>query len=361
MQVHDVVAIGDVCDADQIVGAEQERALVRSATAERTGVREPEERRVSVVAAGHKGTRPVDLSPVARRGEGDGHRRVAEPKRCTVGVAHARAVELIGVAEVLVVAAEAEVIREVPVRRRSADFKRSLVIIRRPADPQIDVGEPGIRPGADDLIDEPGEAVCLRIGWRNAGVDLKLLLTERRGRARRVIIEGAINGDAVDLVSDLVVVAAADAERWRGADITDLIRQNEHAGNRRDRRPGAVEVTAAADGGDLVLLRRCDRVHVRDGTGFDQRRGSAGCNAADRPKDAPRGDVDRTVLVRDHGEARLRDRFVPWLLERERVRVWYQRQEVELSVRVCARVRNLRRTRDRDQSILDRCAVFVDC
>ena len=183
---------------------------------------------------------------VARRQDGAGQvaRRGTRPELLAELVRVAGAAELIDVAIILIVAADADVVREHAVGRRAAGLDVGAVIEDRDADAEIRGGVAGKRSGLDHLIDETGESLRLGVGRRRAGVDLQLELPERRERARRIVVERAIDRNAVELVTDLRRVAAAYVHRLQ---VAVLIRGHVGAGDRRDRRVRAVERAAAAE------------------------------------------------------------------------------------------------------------------
>ena len=73
---------------------------------------------------------------------------------------------LIVVALAVCITADAEVVREVAVRRCAARFEVQLVVETRRANPDIKVREPRIGTGLDDLVDEAGQTLrlCVRGG-----------------------------------------------------------------------------------------------------------------------------------------------------------------------------------------------------
>ena len=149
----------------------------------------------------------------------------------------------------------------------------------RRADAELSVGRARVRTGANDLIDVSREALAFGVRGVRAGVDLNFGVTERRGRARGIVVERTIDGDAVEFVTDLVEVAAANVD---GVVITTLVGDDVGTGDGRDCRVGRVEVSAAAEGRRRVLRRRVDRVDVGGRSGFDQRTGGRGRYATDR-------------------------------------------------------------------------------
>ncbi len=210
---------------------------------------------------------------VARRRQRPDHagrrgiRAVIDDRAELVGVGGAA--ELIDVAVVLVVAAAGDVIGEQPVGRGPADLEIQVVIVGRAADVDLAGHEARIRSGADHLIDEAGEALALGISRRGAGVDLQFELAERRDRAGRIVVERAVDGDAVEFVADLVGVAAADVD---GLQVARLVGRHVGARDARDRGVRAIQSAAAAQRGDSILLRGVDGVDVGRRTRLDERR-----------------------------------------------------------------------------------------
>src|SRR5580693_2164349 len=109
--------------------------------------------------------------------------RVERDRRIAPDVAEARAVELIEIAEILIVAADADVVGEETIRRGAADFDLQIVIERRRADAAAYRSVSRKGSGFNDLIDKAGQSGGAFAGRSAARVDLQLLLTERPGRA----------------------------------------------------------------------------------------------------------------------------------------------------------------------------------
>ncbi len=255
--------------------------------------------------------------------------RARRERRAPDGL-EAGAVVLIVVAVVLVVRTGAEVVRERAAGVRAAGLERDLAVHRRRAGGQRQVPRRRRRAGANDLVDVARDAVRFGVRRRRAGVDLELLLAERGDRPRRVVVERAVHRDAVELVADLVVVSAANADRRRGADVAGLAVRDEHSGDGRDRGPRAVEVAAAADARGLVLRHRIDRVDVGGRAGLHQRgRGAGGYRTDDFELDRLR-QRDHEGLVRLHRHAAHR-RGVARFSRRggDRVRIGIERDERE--------------------------------
>ncbi len=173
-------------------------------------------------------------------------RGIERDRRIAPDVAEIRAVELVEITEILIVPADADVIREHPIRRRAAGFYLQIVIVCRRSDAAVDRCVAGERSGLDDLIDEPRKPAGALAGGAAPGVDLQLLLTERSGRAARIVVKRAIDRYAVELVTDLVEIAAADINDLIPA---LLIRWDISARDRGDRRIGVVEIATPAETG----------------------------------------------------------------------------------------------------------------
>jgi len=90
----------------------------------------------------------------------------------------ALSVALVDVAEVLVVAAEADVIRKIAIRGRTAELEIRLMVECGPPDTDIRACESGIGARSNDLIDEARETLAFGVRGCGAGVDLKLLLAQ---------------------------------------------------------------------------------------------------------------------------------------------------------------------------------------
>ena len=63
------------------------------------------------------------------------------------------------------------------------------MVKRRRADAQAADGVARKSAGLDDLVDETCETGRIRAGFTAAGLDLQFLLTERRFRVPRIIVE----------------------------------------------------------------------------------------------------------------------------------------------------------------------------
>ncbi len=94
----------------------------------------------------------------------------------------------------------------------------------RGADAPMSITEARIRTGLDDLVDEAAERCRRRAGRRTAGVNLEFLLAEIRERVRVVVIESAVNRNAVELVTDLRIRRATDVEDLAEAVVADRTR-----------------------------------------------------------------------------------------------------------------------------------------
>ena len=193
----------------------------------------------------------------------------------------------------------------------------------------------------------------LRVGRSGAGVDLQFLLAQRRERGRRILVERALNRHAVELVSELGVVTAADVDRLVDA---VLSLRDEHAGNRRDRRVGLIDRAAAAKALNGGLLRRRDRVDVGRRTGFHERRRGACGDTADRLKGRTRGNRDAAMLVGENVDAGERGRFESGLLTDSVYVSGASETKVKCPPCVRGRRRRLRRTRDGHFRAGDRCS-----
>ena len=218
------------------------------------------------------------------------------------------------------------------------------MIIRRCADTERQALETRDRSGLNDLIDVTGDALGHGARRRRARVDLQLLLTERRCRARRVIVECAIDGDTVDLVADLIIIATANRERCGGADVAALTGLNSNARNRCERGEGAIEIAAAARSCDLRLRLGIDRVHVGGRTGTHE---AAGVCARDRTTDRLErlAECDRqdARVISDDGDARLAIRLEALAFGGDGVRIRREAQKRVMAFAIRGLRRDLRR------------------
>ena len=202
------------------------------------------------------------------------------------------------------------------------------MVERRSAEGEIQARETGIGPGLDHLVDEAAQAVGFRARRRAADIDLQFLLTQRRERRGRILIVGALNRHAVELITEIGVVAAADVDRLipsalTGADL-DARNRSEPGVRLRQR-------SAAAERCRGRLLRSRNGVHVGDGAGpHDVGRG-ARRNAPDGLQGLACGDVHGRALVREHRDATLRKRVVALLFDRHGIRVGVEGEEVVVS------------------------------
>src|SRR5215469_3911119 len=124
------------------------------------------------------------------------------------------------------------------------------MVERRRSDPKRTGRIPGKRSGFDDLIDEARKALAFGVRRVGTGIDLDLGVTQRGCRAGGIIIERTIDGYAVELVTDLIVVAAADVDRGV---IPGLVRNNVRTGNCRNGRIRLIDEAAAAERRGMLL------------------------------------------------------------------------------------------------------------
>ena len=144
----------------------------------------------------------------------------------------ADAAELVGVAERLIRSREPHVVREQAIGRRTAGFDRRLMVECRSADAQVRrrVAREGSR--LDDLIDVARQARGVRSRGRAARIDLHFLVAQRRQRCDRREIRLPGGRQPVELIGDLVNVAAADVNALIPA---LLVGRDVDAGSARDR------------------------------------------------------------------------------------------------------------------------------
>ena len=309
-------------------------------------------------------TRHARLSDVrfsvgeARRRRGRGQLRSVR-RELRRGAAVENGAELVGVTltvplihetVVLVESADADVIAEQAIGRRAAGFDVQTMIVGRAAERRVRDPVARIRAALDDLIDEARQPLSLAVGRRRAGVDLQFQLPERRDGARRVAVDAAVHGNAVQLVADLARIAAADVN---GQVVAGLVGRNvgaRYGGNRRIR---AVERAAATQDAGARLLGGVDRIDVGGRAGAHQRRrGSRG-----------RGRDRLELLAHRHGEhlrhvgkddgAGVRCFVVAGFLRGHGVVVGRQRCEREVAARIGNGGRSLRRARHGDRNARD--------
>ncbi len=256
----------------------------------------------------------------------------------------ADAAELIAVAVRLIRPREPDVIRKEPVGRRAGDFDRRLMVEGRRADSEIGVGVSGIGAGLDDLIDVAGKSRRVRRGRRSAGIDLHFLISQRRQRRNRRQIRLARGRQSVELVGDLIDVAAADVDALVPA---LLIRGDVDARSAGDRAVGLGERARAVEGGRRLLTRRSNRVDVAGHAGTHQRLGRSRRRARDRLERALQREGRRRGLIGDDGDARFGLRLVAGLARADGIRVGLKRNERKRAGSVGEALRRLRgRRRD---------------
>src|SRR5579872_828017 len=106
----------------------------------------------------------------------------------------------------------AYVIREALVLGRAAGLEAALVVQHRRSDAQVDHSESRVGAALDHLVDVARDTRGVSIGRGTAGVDLQFLLTQIRQKRLRRVVVGAVDGNAVELPTDLVEVTAADVD-----------------------------------------------------------------------------------------------------------------------------------------------------
>ncbi len=188
---------------------------------------------------------------------------------------------LIDVAEILIVSADAHVVREEPVRRCTARFNGCLVIEDRRTDAQHRIAEARKGSGLDHLIDVAGQTLTFGVCRRCAGVDLQFGHAERGQLSGRIVVEGPVYRNAVEFVADLIVVAAANVH---GLKVARLIERHDRARNGRDCGIRAVQASAAAERADLVLRGGIDGINVGSRAGFDQTARGSRTNGRNSPQ-----------------------------------------------------------------------------
>src|SRR5581483_9089268 len=143
----------------------------------------------------------------------------------------------------LVVTGEADVVTERTVGGRSADLDARLLVVVGIGDAEIRAGKARERPRLNHLVDEARGARGGDRGGSAAGVHLQLLKAETRFRRRVVVIEGAVDRNAVVLVAGVVRVLAADV---RGVgDPADAALRHLNARNGRHGRVRVIEIASA--------------------------------------------------------------------------------------------------------------------
>src|SRR5580700_2979282 len=218
------------------------------------------------------------------------------------------AVVLREIVEGLVVTAQTDVVREVPVWSRSARLYSELVVEGVRSEAAVDVGVAREGTGLDDLVDETGDAVRSDRRRTAAGVDFELLQAEARPSRRRVVIERTVDGNTVVL---------EPAEEWvRAVNDDGLIPahaagSNDQTRRRGDRRVDAVQVTAAADGRRGLDLSGVDLIEVAADTGLNQRGASLRRNVRNDLERFAHGQRELLRLVGKDRDARERDILIP--------------------------------------------------
>src|SRR5579884_2719902 len=154
-----------------------------------------------------------------------------------IWVLYAAAIGLVNVAKVLIVAAEAGIVRKLPVRRCAARLDADLMVERGRADLRVDRSETGEGSGSYDLINKAGDSGCRGARRAAARIQLQLLLAKIRRRVRVVIVERAIYWNSVVFISDRVGVGAANVYGLRPS---LLPLRYEYAGKKRNRGIGVV-------------------------------------------------------------------------------------------------------------------------
>ncbi len=298
-----------------------------------------------------------EVQPVAGRGRLAGRDRRAVPDvEAAAAVAErvrdrverlrvARAVAVVDVAVVLVRAGRAHVVREVAVLRRPAVLEREAVEERRRAQARVEVEEARIGAGPDHLVDVARETLAVRRRRRAAGIDLQLLLAQRREHGLRGVVVDAVDRDAVELVADLVDVAAADRERLVPALLALLHHRARH---RLDRAVRVGQAARPAQAGRGVGRRAADRVDVAGGARLHQVARGARSGRADLGQAARQRAVEGLRLVRLDRDAGQRERLVAAPVDGDRVRVGRERQEAEPAAVVGRRALGLRGRDHRD-------------
>ena len=277
--------------------------------------------------------------------------RVERCERRAEPVVVVGAVIVVDVTEALVVTGDAEVVREIPVGRRTANLDHRTMVEDRRADAELPVSGAWERTGADDLVDVSCKALAFGVRGVRAGVDLNFGISERRGRARGIVVERTVDGNAVEFVTDLVEVAAANVD---GVVITTLVGDDVGTGNRRDCRVGGVEVSAAAEGRRRMLRRGVDRVDVGGRSGFHQRTGRRGRYATDRFQSLRQAHPYGLHRVGENDLTRHAFGLILALVGGDRVRVGSKCEETEVAGRVGRCRRGLRRTAGRYAGAGDR-------
>ncbi len=191
----------------------------------------------------------------------------------------AHAAEVIAVAEGLIRPRQADVVREHAVGRSSAGLDRRLVVEGRPADRQIGIGIARIGSGLDHLIDVAGQTRRVRSRRRAAGIDLHFLIAQRGERGDRREIRLTRRRQTVELVGDLIDVAAANVDALipallirrngnarRAGDSTVRLTERARTGERRGRLlPGGVDREDVAGNARMHERLRRARRRARDG------------------------------------------------------------------------------------------------
>ena len=198
---------------------------------------------------------------------------------------------------------------------------------------------------------KPGKAGRVRVGLAAAGVDLQLLLAESRFRVAGKVVERPVDRNAVILVADLIVVAAANVD---GLIDADLIGRNVRSRHRRDRGVRVVQAAAAAQRRGRARQARADRIDVGTGPGPHRTERRTRRNASDLLEAFRQRDRDGLALIGKDRDARDRNAIVTAVLRGDRVRVRSEGKKCKAPGRVGRNVRDLRRAGGRNGCARDR-------
>src|SRR5579862_5161273 len=233
-------------------------------------------------------------------------------------VRNAGAVVVVDITEVLIAAADSDVIAKKTIGRRAADFDGSLVIKGRITNAELARPIAGISTGLENLIDVAGDALRVGACVHAAGVDLNFLAAQAGEHRLGSVVVDAIDRNTVELVSNLIDIAAADLELLPPTLLAGIER---NARNRRDRTVRVVETARTAETLSCLLAGSVHRIHVRGLTGFEEIRRCRRRDARDRLERLGHRHVEGLYGVGEDRDARLRLRIVSLFGKRDRVRI----------------------------------------
>ncbi len=200
--------------------------------------------------------------------------------------------------------------------------------------------KPRIRSGFNHLVNVAGQCCGRAARRRTACVDFSFLAPEARERIRIVVVERAVDGNAVVLVSHLAVVRSANVKDLAETGVADV---SLHARLSVDRGVRAVEVMSASETLHGILRCRVYRVYIRRCAGFHEVSSRARRDPCDRFKLRLRRYPDRLHLIGEYGYAGNARRRISAFIYRNRIRVRCERKKPKMSGSIGFRGCRLRR------------------